>query len=143
MSDQEVIYEVKNFVATITINRPKTLNAFTGDTIKEMERLLAQAGNDPKVGVIVLTGAGKAFSGGADIKEFGKPTAMQEPNLNSVIGVLLIHEMPPNLRSVLTDIQHELFDLGGELSIPGQTTISDSHKSFTSRINFSKFCITS
>ena len=54
MSDQEVIYEVKNFVATITINRPKTLNAFTGDTIKEMERLLAQAGNDPKVGVIVL-----------------------------------------------------------------------------------------
>ena len=43
MSDQEVIYVVKNFVATITINRPKTLNAFTGDTIKEMERLLAEA----------------------------------------------------------------------------------------------------
>lgn len=63
MSDQEVIYEVKNFVATITINRPKTLNAFTGDTIKEMERLLAQAGNDPKVGVIVLTGTGeRAFA---------------------------------------------------------------------------------
>jgi 2-ketocyclohexanecarboxyl-CoA hydrolase len=38
MSDLEVIYEVKNFVATITINRPKTLNAFTGDTIKDMER---------------------------------------------------------------------------------------------------------
>ena len=39
MSDKEVIYEVKDFVATITINRPKTLNAFTGDTIKEMESL--------------------------------------------------------------------------------------------------------
>lgn len=45
--------------------------------------------------------------------------------LNSVIGVLLVHEIPPNLRSMLTDIQHELFDLGGELSIPGQTTLSD------------------
>ena len=68
MSDQEVIYEVKNFVATITINRPKTLNAFTGDTIKEMERLLAQAGNDPKVGVIVLTGTGeRAFCVGGDV----------------------------------------------------------------------------
>ena len=31
MSDKEVIYDVKDFVATITINRPKTLNAFTGD----------------------------------------------------------------------------------------------------------------
>ena len=46
--------------------------------------------------------------------------------LNSVIGVLLVHEMPQNLRATLTDIQHELFDLGGELSIPGQTTISDN-----------------
>lgn len=46
--------------------------------------------------------------------------------LNSVIGVLLVHEVPPELRHLLTDIQHELFDLGGELSIPGQTTISDN-----------------
>ncbi|MCK9216062.1 MAG: enoyl-CoA hydratase/isomerase family protein, partial [Rhodoferax sp.] len=68
MSDQEVIYDVKNYVATITINRPKTLNAFTGDTIKDMERLLAQAGNDPKVGVIVLTGTGeRAFCVGGDV----------------------------------------------------------------------------
>ena len=67
MSDKEVIYEVKDFVATITINRPKTLNAFTGDTIKEMESLLAQAGSDPKVGVIVLTGVGeRAFCVGGD-----------------------------------------------------------------------------
>ena len=47
--------------------------------------------------------------------------------LNSVIGVLLVEEMPPNLRTMLTDIQHELFDLGGELSIPGQSTLSDKH----------------
>ena len=45
--------------------------------------------------------------------------------LNSVIGVLLVHEIPPKLRSLLTDIQHELFDLGGELSIPGQIVITD------------------
>ena len=45
--------------------------------------------------------------------------------LNSLVGVLLVHEMPPNLRTMLTDIQHELFDLGGELSIPGRITVSD------------------
>jgi len=68
MSDKEVMYDVKNYVATITINRPKTLNAFTGDNIKEMESLLAQAAADPKVGVIVLTGTGeRAFCVGGDV----------------------------------------------------------------------------
>ena len=71
MSDQEVIYDVKNYVATITINRPKTLNAFTGDTIKDMERLLAQAGNDPKVGVIVLTASGAGVTGGSSSYAYG------------------------------------------------------------------------
>jgi cob(I)alamin adenosyltransferase len=47
--------------------------------------------------------------------------------LNSIIGVLLVEEMPSNLRAMLTDIQHELFDLGGELSIPSQSTLSDKH----------------
>jgi 3-hydroxyacyl-CoA dehydrogenase len=49
---------------------------------------MSKAQADAAVKAIVITGAGKAFSGGADITEFGKPTALQEPNLNSVIGVL-------------------------------------------------------
>ncbi|MEK7255695.1 MAG: enoyl-CoA hydratase/isomerase family protein, partial [Bacteroidota bacterium] len=54
--------------ATITINRPKVLNAFTGDNVKEIETLLAKATNDGKVGVIVLTGVGeRAFCVGGDI----------------------------------------------------------------------------
>ncbi len=40
MSDQEIYYNVKDYVGTITINRPKSLNAFTGDNIAEMQRLL-------------------------------------------------------------------------------------------------------
>jgi cob(I)alamin adenosyltransferase len=45
--------------------------------------------------------------------------------LNSAIGVLLAHDMPQDIRTVLTDIQHALFDLGGELSIPDRTVITD------------------
>ena len=45
--------------------------------------------------------------------------------LNSIIGVLLVHEMPENIQTGLTDIQHDLFDLGGELSIPGRVAISE------------------
>jgi 2-ketocyclohexanecarboxyl-CoA hydrolase len=64
----EVYLEVKDSVGTITINRPKQLNAFTGDNLIEMERLLAVATNDPKVGVIVLTGTGeRAFCVGGDV----------------------------------------------------------------------------
>lgn len=45
--------------------------------------------------------------------------------LNSVIGVLLTHDVPEDVRATLTDIQHDLFDLGGELSIPGRTAVTE------------------
>ena len=68
MSEKEILYDVKDYVATITINRPKTLNAFTGDNIVEMERLILEATADKTVGVIVLTGSGeRAFCVGGDV----------------------------------------------------------------------------
>ena len=45
--------------------------------------------------------------------------------LNSVIGVLLTEDLPENLHNTLTDIQHDLFDLGGEVCIPGHTSMSE------------------
>lgn len=47
--------------------------------------------------------------------------------LNSHIGVLLCEPLPPELREELVSIQHDLFDLGGELCIPGYTLIADTH----------------
>lgn len=47
--------------------------------------------------------------------------------LNSSLGVLLCEPLPPEIRDALTQIQNDLFDLGGELSIPGYSMISDSH----------------
>ena len=46
--------------------------------------------------------------------------------LNSVLGVLLTENLPTDLRAALTDIQHDLFDLGGELCIPGHTALADA-----------------
>jgi len=68
VSEKEILYSVKDYVATLTINRPKVLNAFTGDNIKEMQALLDQAAADRNVAVIVLTGVGeRAFCVGGDI----------------------------------------------------------------------------
>lgn len=47
--------------------------------------------------------------------------------LNSVIGVLLTHELPATIRSALIDVQHRLFDLGGELCIPKTRAVGDTH----------------
>ncbi|MFO1324886.1 MAG: cob(I)yrinic acid a,c-diamide adenosyltransferase [Burkholderiales bacterium] len=47
--------------------------------------------------------------------------------LNSTIGVLLAEPLPAAIAECLTAVQHDLFDLGGELSIPGYTSITDAH----------------
>jgi cob(I)alamin adenosyltransferase len=47
--------------------------------------------------------------------------------LNSALGVLLAEELPPELRDALDQVQHDLFDLGGELSIPGHALLGEEH----------------
>ena len=77
-------YQVNGDVAVITLNNPP-VNGLGYATRLGITDALAQANADAAVKAIVITGAGKAFSGGADIKEFGSPKALQEPNLLSVI----------------------------------------------------------
>ena len=70
MSDtpyEHLIVEIKNGVATITINRPEVLNSFNGQTCEELIMAFTRTGWDQEVGVIVLTGAGdRAFCAGGD-----------------------------------------------------------------------------
>lgn len=69
MNLQDVLYEVTNRVATITINRQEVLNAFRLRTIEELTQTFDCADADPAVRVVVLTGAGnKAFSTGGDVE---------------------------------------------------------------------------
>ncbi len=65
MSD--LLYEVKDRIATITLNRPDKLNAFTGDMIEGWAKSLAAAQADDSVNVVVVTGNGRAFCSGGDV----------------------------------------------------------------------------
>ena len=67
MSDEVVLAEVADKVATLTFNRPDKLNALSRDLIARSIRLLAEWGRDPEVGAIVVTGAGRAFCAGGDV----------------------------------------------------------------------------
>jgi len=80
-------YEVRGSVAVITLNNPP-VNGLGFETRKGVAVGLERAMADAAVAAIVITGAGKAFSGGADIREFGSPKALAEPNLLSLITLL-------------------------------------------------------
>ena len=58
MNFEDILYEVRNGVAWITINRADKMNAFRGQTCDEIIRALNKAGYDKAVGAIVLAGAG-------------------------------------------------------------------------------------
>ena len=78
-------YEVRGAIAVITLNNPP-VNGLGYETRKAVAEGLEKAEDDAAVKAIVITGAGKAFSGGADIKEFGSAKALAEPNLLSLIA---------------------------------------------------------
>ena len=80
-------YEVRGGVAVITIANPP-MNGLSHEVRRGVADGLDKASADAKVNAIVLTGAGKAFSSGADIKEFGSPKALAEPNLPSLIRMV-------------------------------------------------------
>jgi len=69
MKYQTITYEVSEGIATITINRPEVLNALNLQVLDELLMVAGQASQDTSVKVIIITGSGKSFVAGADIKE--------------------------------------------------------------------------
>lgn len=73
MKFQDLILEKENGVATITLNRPEKLNALGSNTTFEIISALEEAIGNKEIRVIVMTGAGKAFSAGGDHRDILKP----------------------------------------------------------------------
>ena len=71
MANQETVYNVSERVATITLNRPDKLNAWTAVMDQEVRAAIYEAESDPNVRVIILTGAGRGFCAGADMSLLG------------------------------------------------------------------------
>jgi 3-hydroxyacyl-CoA dehydrogenase len=80
-------YHVCDGVAVITLDNPP-VNGLGHRTRIAIVEGMTRALDNSAVGAIVLTGSGKAFSGGADIREFGTPKALQEPSLHTVIEII-------------------------------------------------------
>jgi len=68
MSYNTLLYDVSERIATITLNRPEAMNATTDELYQELHDLLEIAATDRDVGCVILTGAGRGFCAGADLK---------------------------------------------------------------------------
>lgn len=88
---QDVLFEVKNRVATVTLNRPDALNAWTRNLATELHQVLDHAAHDDDIRAVVLTGAGRAFSSGADLK-----------------GADLVTDGKPDVLSLLREVYNPL-----------------------------------
>src|SRR5579884_3303395 len=78
MNFTNILFEKKNAIAYVTVNRPKVLNALNMATMEELRAAFHDIKNDAAVRVVILTGAGeKAFIAGADIGELSKQNAIE------------------------------------------------------------------
>lgn len=85
MTFETLLYEKRDAVALITLNRPKALNALNSTVLGELRSLLSEIANDDEIGAIVLTGSEKAFAAGADIKEM-QPLNFIDVYLSDFLG---------------------------------------------------------
>jgi enoyl-CoA hydratase len=73
---ENIIYEKEENIAIITFNRPEAMNALNNQTRAEFREAIADVAADEAIKVLILTGSGKAFVAGSDIKEFNQTTPM-------------------------------------------------------------------
>jgi len=78
MTQETVLYRVAQNVGIITLNRPERLNAITGDLLRDLIRQLNVAREDVSAASVILTGAGRSFCAGSDLKEIAKGKSLEQ-----------------------------------------------------------------
>jgi enoyl-CoA hydratase len=81
MAYENIIFEKEENIAVITFNRPEAMNALNNQTRAEFAQAIEDVSTDDGIKVLILTGAGKAFVAGSDIKEFNKTTPFGAHNI--------------------------------------------------------------
>ena len=114
MEYKNVLIETDGAVAVLKVNRPKALNALNQETLLDLIAAFDELNNDEAVRVIVLTGEGKAFVAGADIKEM-VPYSAPEARCFSETGHVLMSSMEKIEKPIIAAVNG--FALGGGMEL--------------------------
>ena len=94
----QVLYEAADGIATITLNRPERMNAISGPMLASLTDLLLKANADPKVRVVILTGAGRAFCVGLDLVDATQGSGIGSDKQAQAVSVNLdLRNTPPTV----------------------------------------------
>ncbi|MBI2831234.1 MAG: enoyl-CoA hydratase/isomerase family protein [Chloroflexi bacterium] len=104
MAYENLLYGVKQGVATITFNRPAVMNALSPALLLELKAALLEAEKDESVGVVVLTGAGRAFSAGVDLKAL-KGATLEDKKRVRAIALDVIDTMQSMCKVILAMVR--------------------------------------
>src|SRR5437762_13576232 len=98
-SEESILYEVRDAIARITLNRPAQRNALNAEVIEALKLALRRADHDPDVRVAILTGAGSDFCSGADLQALQKiSTASVADNLEDAQSLLEVFTLIRQIR---------------------------------------------
>ena len=135
MSYQEIKYEISDSILTITLNRPKKLNAFTRLMLQELLDALDKADADDSVKAIIFTGEGKGYCAGADLSmgadSFDANKRKDRPDgLNRDGGGVLTLRIFECLKPVIGAINGAAVGVGSTMLLPMDIRIASEHAKF-------------
>lgn len=135
MQFETILYEREDAIAWITLNRPSQMNAFSGNMREELLHALLDAQEDTRVHAIVITGAGRAFCAGGDVKHMAHLKSEQagfeklRPLLDQGRRVVtVIHECP---KPVIAMVNGVAAGAGCNLALACDLRIAGEHAAFT------------
>jgi enoyl-CoA hydratase/carnithine racemase len=88
----ELLCEIRDRVALITLNRPEARNALSDRLTPALRRMIKQCGDDPRVGALMITGAGNAFCAGGDVKGMGDNSGKAEVPIDGRVADLRLKQ---------------------------------------------------
>jgi len=136
MAYEEIIYEVSEQVATITLNRPDKLNSFTNRMLKEIIAAFDESDADDTVRAVIVTGSGRAFCAGADLSGGGETFAKGGSDVKAKTGVmrdgggLVSLRIFESKKPVIGAINGAAVGVGVTMTLPMDLRLASTHSKF-------------
>lgn len=136
MEYSQILFDVDDHVATITLNRPDRLNAFTGTMMNELIDAFDRTDADDDVRAVIVTGAGRGFCAGADLGSGGDTFAKGGSDVQSDVGVprdgggLVSLRIYDSKKPVIGAINGAAVGVGVTMTLPMDIRLASEHAKF-------------